>query len=90
MAIKKLTIPQLTMPQIEYYRSLCNFVGDEKTLFDLRADGNTLEECCDIMDFDIYKIKRINKRIMEKMRSVGNMVSMESWLRTNYIESKAE
>ena len=84
-----LTIQKFTIPQIEYYRSLCNFVGDEKRLFDLRAEGNTLEECCEAMRIDISKAKRISRRVGDKMRSVTNMVDMDNWLRSNYVEPKA-
>lgn len=77
-------IHQYIAPQLEYYRHFCNFVGDEKTLFDLRASGCTLEECCELMNMDISSIKRLSRKVNKKMIAVTSVVNMDKWIAENY------
>ena len=55
-------ICDFTRPQLEYLRANCNFVGDERRLFDLRADGRTLDECCEAMNRELSSVKAISRK----------------------------
>lgn len=77
-------IKQFTIPELEYYRTYCNFVGDEKRLFDYRADGHTLDECCELMHMDMSTVKVLSRKVNKKMIKVTNVVNMDRWIRENY------
>lgn len=77
-------IKNFIAPQLEYYRTYCNFVGDERKLFDYRAAGYTLDECCELMHMDISSVKRLSKKVNKKMIDVTNVVNMDRWIRENY------
>lgn len=77
-------IHDFTVPQLEYYRTFCNFVGDEKTLFELRASGHTLDECCEILHRDLSSVKKISRKVNKKMIYVTNVIQMEKWIEQNF------
>lgn len=79
-----MVIGDMTLPQLEFYREYCNFVGAEKALFDYRAAGHTLDECCDLLNMDISSVKRLSRKVNNKMIKVTSVVNMERWLRENY------
>lgn len=43
-------IKDYTKPELDRFRSLCNFTDTEMAFFDLRASGATLDECCGDME----------------------------------------
>ncbi len=63
-------ICDFTRPQLEYLRTNCNFVGDERRLFDLRADGRTLDECCEAMNREMSSVKAISRKVKRKIDAV--------------------
>lgn len=71
-----------TLPQLEYYRTFCNFSPDEKQLFDLRAEGKSLEECAEIMHRD--NVKKLSVRVNNKMIQVTDKKCMENWIEKIY------
>lgn len=62
-----MTISDYTVPQLEYFRQHCNFVRDEVTLFELRAEGKTLDECCEIMNREIDSVKKLSRKVNKKI-----------------------
>ena len=64
------TIPDFTQKEIDYLLEKCNFTKDEKMLFAMRNDEYSLEECAEIMDYSISTIKRINKKMKNKIIKV--------------------
>ena len=72
------------LPQLQYYREFCNFTENERKLFDLRASGCTLEDCCDLLNMDISAVKRLSRKVNKKMIAVTSVVNMDKWIESNY------
>lgn len=67
-----------TLPQLEYYRTFCNFSPEERELFNLRAEGKSLEECAEIMHRE--NVKKLSVRVNNKMIMVTDLKRMEKWI----------
>ena len=72
------------LPELQYYRTFCNFTMQERLLFDYRASGCTLEECCDLMNMDISSVKRLSRKVNKKMIAVTSVVNMDKWIEAKY------
>lgn len=70
MGRERNTIPDFTQPEMTYLLEKCNFTKDEKELFLLRNEENTLECCAELMDYSISTVKRINKKMKNKIIKV--------------------
>ena len=79
-----LIVSDFTKPELAFFREHCNFVNEEKILFELRASGHSLEECCGIMGMELSGLKKISKKVNSKMISVTNVVNMQNWIKENY------
>ena len=77
-------ISENVLPQLEYYRVFCNFTPQERELFDYRASGCTLEDCCDLLNMDISSVKRLSRKVNKKMIAVTSVVNMDKWITENY------
>ena len=75
-----MTISAFTDPELELYRRQCNFTAEELLLFELRASGKTLEQCCDGMNMEISGIKRISRKINSKICFVNDTVDRKKWI----------
>ena len=65
-----MVISNYTVRELEYLRKMCNFVRDEEVLFELRASGHTLDECCEIMHREISSVKLISRKVKRKIDTV--------------------
>lgn len=63
-------IPDFTQREIDYLLEKCNFTKDEKALFLMRNNEHSLEECAELMDYSISTVKRINKKMKNKIIKV--------------------
>ena len=63
-------IANFTIPELEYFRKNCNFVGDELLVFELRSSNISLFEIADIMSITLDKAKKISCRVNKKIRKV--------------------
>lgn len=80
-----MSISDNILPQLEFYRELCNFTSDERKLFDLRAKNITLDECCAELGIDdISGVKRLHTKVKKKMKLAESLVNMEKWIKENY------
>lgn len=71
MKPKEYTQPKdFTQPEIDYLVEKCNFVGNEKELFLLRATGSTIEEASEILDMPYDTVRKISRRVNKKIRRV--------------------
>lgn len=77
-------ISQYTLPELNYYKNMCNFTPQEHVLFDYRASGYTLDECCELMHMELSSIKRLSAKVNKKMIKVTSVVNMEKWMKENY------
>lgn len=62
-----LKIPDFTKPEIDYIKENANFTKQEEELFKLRNSEYSLEECAELMNVSISTIKRINKKMKNKI-----------------------
>ena len=60
-------ICELVKPEIDYLLAESNFTEDEQKLFLMRTKDKPLEECAEEMNVSISTIKRMNKRIKNKI-----------------------
>ena len=60
-------IVDFTLPELNHFRENCNFTRDEKTLFEYRVQEYPLEECAELMNVSVSTVKRINKRVKNKI-----------------------
>lgn len=60
-------IPDFTKPELDYILANANLTKDEEALMWLRNNEHSLEECAEMMDYSLSTIKRINKRLKDKI-----------------------
>lgn len=64
-------VSKFTVPELEYYRTYCNFIGEERTVFDLRSEGVPLEEIAERLNYTHDGIKKVSRRINDKIKRVN-------------------
>lgn len=60
-------ICDFTMPEIRRILAESNFTEDEGILFQLRCADLPLESCAERMNISVSTVKRLNKRIKQKI-----------------------
>ena len=60
-------IRDLTRSEADYLQVVCNFTKDEDTLFELRLEETSLEECAEKMSISVPTAKRIHDRVKKKI-----------------------
>lgn len=60
-------IRDLTRSEADYLQMVCNFTKDENTLFELRLQDCSLEECAERMNMSVPTVKRISQRVNRKI-----------------------
>lgn len=60
-------IRDLTRTEADYFQAVCNFTKDENTLFELRLQDCTLEECAERMNRSIDSVKQLSRRVNAKI-----------------------
>lgn len=60
-------ISDFTKPELDYFREKCNFTKDERTLFEYRAEEKTLEESAEMMNVSVSTVKRLSRKINNKI-----------------------
>ena len=60
-------ISALTLPEADYLQAVCNFTKDENTLFELRLQDCTLEECAERMNRSVDSVKQLSRRVNAKI-----------------------
>lgn len=63
-------IKDFTKPELDYFREMCNFVGVEKEVFELRSQGVPLEEIAETVNMSVDGIKKVSRRINKKIIKV--------------------
>ena len=71
-----------TIPQVEYYRTFCNFDKEEAALFELRRQNIPLSKCAEILHYD--DIKNLSRRVNNKVTDVTNKKRMNQWIENVY------
>ena len=60
-------IYEFTKPELDHFRSKCNFTKDEGALFEYRSHGDSIEECAEKMSISVSTAKRISRRVNNKI-----------------------
>ena len=63
-------IADFTVPELDYFRENCNFVGDELIVFELRSSGIQLDEIADFLSVSTDTVKKISRKINSKIIKV--------------------
>lgn len=64
-------VSDFTLPELNYLRENCNFVGLEIRVFELRSKGITLERIAEDLDMSVEGVKRISRKVNNKiMRTI--------------------
>lgn len=61
-------ICDFTQSEADYLQIVCGFTKDENTLFELRRQEKSLEDCAEIMNLSVPTAKRISQRVNDKIR----------------------
>lgn len=65
-----MNIADFTVPEIEYFRNNCNFVGLEKDLFEMRVNGNTLDEISEALNISRDWAGKLSQKVNRKIIKV--------------------
>jgi DNA-binding CsgD family transcriptional regulator len=63
----------LTVPELELYRSQCNFTPEEKEYFELRASDLSNVQISTRMNLSTSKVSKLAKRVSDKISKVKTM-----------------
>lgn len=63
-------VSNFTVPELEYFRTQCNFVGHETRVFELRSQGVPLEEIAEILNMSVEGIKKVSRKVNVKITKV--------------------
>ena len=75
-------INDFTLPQIEYYRTFCNFDEREAALFELRSKNIPLERCAEILQYE--DVKKLSQRVNRKVIQMTDTGRMNEWIEHVY------
>lgn len=60
-------VSDFTVPELDRFRALCNFVGNERTVFEYRSRGIPLEEIAETLNMSVENVKRISRKVNNKI-----------------------
>ena len=64
-------ICDLTVPELNRYRELCNFLDDELEYFNMKARDKSNVQIAIAMSISEAQVSRIAARVKDKMRRIG-------------------
>lgn len=70
MRINRMEIYDFTEPELEFFRSKCNFTPEEKEYFELRAKDKKNYQIAMEMCVSESKVYSLSKRVKRKMKRV--------------------
>jgi hypothetical protein len=63
-------ISAFTEIELEFYRQTCNFVGDERDLFEMRSEGIPLETIAEELHLTFDAVKKKSQKVNNKIKRV--------------------
>jgi len=63
-------VSDFTVPELNIFRANCNFVGNEKEVFELRSQGIPLEEIAETLNMSVEGIKKVSRKVNNKIARV--------------------
>lgn len=64
-------VSDFTIPELNYLRLNCNFVGLEIEVFELRSQGFPLEQIAEYLNLSVEGVKRISRKVNNKIQRVS-------------------
>ena len=65
-----MVVSDFTVPELNYLRDNCNFVGNEIKVFEMRSKGIPLEEIADMINMTADSIRKVSVRVNKKIERV--------------------
>jgi transcriptional regulator len=65
-----MVVSSFTVPELNYLRDNCNFVGTESDVFELRSKGIPLEEIAELLNMSAEGIKKVSRKVNSKITRV--------------------
>lgn len=65
-----MVVSDFTVPELDRFREQCNFVGNERDVFELRSQGIPLEEIAEILNMSVEGIKKVSRKVNSKITRV--------------------
>jgi len=65
-----MVVSDFTVPELEHFRANCNFVGNERTVFELRSQGIPLERIAEQLNMSYEGIKKVSRKVTQKINRV--------------------
>lgn len=66
-------IRDLTVPELEHYRKMCNFLDDELVYFNMKSRGKSNVQISNKLNISEVQVSRIATKVREKMLKVGQL-----------------
>lgn len=63
-------ISDFTKPELDLFRETCNFVGNERALFELRSQGVPLEEIAEALHLTADGVRKKSQKVNSKINKV--------------------
>ena len=63
-------VSDFTVPELDRFRKQCNFTENERSVFELRSKGVTLEEIAEILNMSVEGIKKVSRKVNRKITVV--------------------
>ena len=60
-------VSNFTVPELNFLRDNCNFVGNEIDVFELRSRGIPLEQIAETLNMSAEGIKKVSKKVNNKI-----------------------
>lgn len=65
-------VSNFTKYELDHFREYCNFVNEEKDVFELRSQGISLEEIAERLNMSVRGIKKTSQKVNRKITVVLN------------------
>lgn len=65
-----MVVSSFTVPELNYLRDNCNFVGTESDVFEMRSKGIPLEEIAEILNMSAEGIRKVSRKVNSKITRV--------------------
>jgi len=63
-------VSDFTVPELNYFRDNCNFVGNEAKVFELRSKGIPLEQIAETLNMSVEGIYKVSRKVNNKIKRV--------------------
>ena len=62
-----MVVSDFTKFELDFFRENCNFVNEEKDVFELRSQGVTLEQIAERLNMSVRGIKKTSQKVNRKI-----------------------